>query len=66
MTPRKLKPKPRKGEQVWWTIAYKGTPIPKYARPTRFGVGAAFLAKNGIDIENSINHKPVRIIVRLA
>jgi len=75
MTPRKPKKKLRKGEQVWWTIAHKGTPL---ATPdisyTRTGVLRSFFG-NAQDYPlkelNALmkkwpNHKPVKIIVRLA
>jgi hypothetical protein len=61
--PRKAKPKLRKGEQVWWTIAnLVGEPIFFYVRKTK---------KQTVDdaklmLKLHPEYKPVKIIVRIA
>jgi hypothetical protein len=74
MTNRKPKPKLRKGETVWWTIAVDGYPIAPYAAATRKAAIRAF-NENIIQpndgsplqtIKDYRHYKPVKIIVRLA
>jgi len=57
----KKKPKLRKGEQVWWTIAKRGKPLSQFASDTKSGIDFVYPYRT----KYLSDYKPVKIAVRL-